>query len=164
MTYDVAVIGGGMVGAAIAYGCAARGARTALLDQGDPSLRAARANYGLIYSQGKGEGLGAYAAWTRRGISLWPAFAEAMASAAGRSIGFRQRGVLAYCLGEEDLDARRALLQRMHNQLGGPALPMRLVNRHKLETMLSEQIEPLRTRFPTKPLTLGELAALNDAA
>ena len=27
-----------------------------------------------------------------------------------------------------------------------------------------EQVEPYRTRFPTKPLTLGELAALNDAA
>jgi NADPH-dependent 2,4-dienoyl-CoA reductase/sulfur reductase-like enzyme len=27
-----------------------------------------------------------------------------------------------------------------------------------------EQIEPLRTRFPTKPLTLGELAALNQDA
>ncbi len=27
-----------------------------------------------------------------------------------------------------------------------------------------EQIEPLRTRFPTKPLTLGELAALNEDA
>jgi bacterioferritin-associated ferredoxin len=26
-----------------------------------------------------------------------------------------------------------------------------------------EQIEPFRTRFPTKPLTLGELAALNQA-
>jgi bacterioferritin-associated ferredoxin len=26
-----------------------------------------------------------------------------------------------------------------------------------------EQIEPLRTRFPTKPLTLGELAALNES-
>jgi bacterioferritin-associated ferredoxin len=26
-----------------------------------------------------------------------------------------------------------------------------------------EQVEPYRTRFPTKPLTLGELAALNDA-
>jgi hypothetical protein len=26
----------------------------------------------------------------------------------------------------------------------------------------TEQIEPLRTRFPTKPLTLGELAALHE--
>jgi glycine/D-amino acid oxidase-like deaminating enzyme len=136
MTYDVAVIGGGMVGTAIAYGCAARGARTALLDQGDLSLRAARANAGLIYSQGKGEGLPAYAAWTRRSISLWPNFAEVMASAAGREIGFRQRGVLAYCLGEEELEARRALLQRMHNQLGGPAAPVHLLDRRALEAML----------------------------
>jgi glycine/D-amino acid oxidase-like deaminating enzyme len=138
MRYDVAVIGGGMVGTAVAYGCAAGGARTAMLDQGDLSLRAARANAGLIYSQGKGEGLPAYAAWTRRSISLWPAFAEAMASAAGRPIGFRQRGVLAFCLGEEELDARRALLQRMHNQLGGPAAPMRLVDRNELESLLPE--------------------------
>ena len=136
--FDVAVIGGGMVGTAIAYGCAARGAHTALVDQGDLSLRAARANAGLIYSQGKGEGLPAYAAWTRRSIALWPAFAEAMASAAGRPIGFRQRGVLAFCLGEEELEARRALLQRMHNQLGGPAAPVHLLDRHELDAMLPE--------------------------
>src|SRR5580692_7217973 len=98
MSYDVAVIGGGMVGTAIAYGCASLGASTVLLDQGDLSLRAARANAGLIYSQGKGEGLPAYAAWTRRSIHLWPGFAEVMASVSGREIGFRQRGVLAYCL------------------------------------------------------------------
>ena len=110
MTYDVAVIGGGMVGTAIAYGCAAGGARTAMLDQGDLSLRAARANAGLIYSQGKGEGLPAYSAWTRRSVGLWPDFAEIMASAAGREIGFRRRGVLAFCLGDEELEARRALL------------------------------------------------------
>ena len=138
MTYDVAVIGGGMVGAAIAYGCAARAARTALLDQGDLSLRAARANAGLIYSQGKGEGLPAYAAWTRRSISLWPAFAEVMAAAAGRAIGFRQRGVLAFCLGEEELEARRALLRRMHNQIGGPAAPVHLVDRRARDAMLPE--------------------------
>jgi len=46
--------------------------------------------------------------------------------------------VLAYCLGEEELDARRALLQRMHNQLGGPASPMRMMDRRELETMLPD--------------------------
>jgi glycine/D-amino acid oxidase-like deaminating enzyme len=138
MIYDVAVIGGGMVGTAIAYGCAVRGARTALMDQGDLSLRAARANAGLIYSQGKGEGLPAYAAWTRRSVSLWPDFAETMASVAGRSIGFRRRGVLAFCLGEQELDARRDLLRRMHNQLGGPAAPVHVVERRDLEAMLPE--------------------------
>lgn len=136
MSYDVAVIGGGMVGTAIAYGCAVRGARTALVDQGDLSLRAARANAGLIYSQGKGEGLPAYAGWTRRSLDLWPDFAATMEAAAGRPIGFRQRGVIAYCLSDEELETRRALLHRMHNQTGGPAAPVHVVDRRELEVML----------------------------
>jgi len=138
VTYDVAVIGGGMVGTAIAYGCATRGARTALLDQGDLSLRAARANAGLIYSQGKGEGMPAYAAWTRRSVQLWPDFAQVMEAAAGRAIGFRRRGVLAFCLGDEELEARRDLLRRMHNQHGGPASPVHVLNRQDLEAMLPD--------------------------
>lgn len=138
MSYDVAVIGGGMVGTAIAYGCAIRGARTALVDQGDLSLRAARANAGLIYSQGKGEGLPAYAAWTGRSISLWPELAATLEGIAGQSIGFRQRGVIAYCLGEEELEARRALLHRMHNQMGGPGAPVHVVDRAMLEDMMPD--------------------------
>jgi len=138
MTYDVAVIGGGMVGTAIGYGCASRGAHTALLDQGDLSLRAARANAGLIYSQGKGEGLPAYAAWTRRSVRLWSDFAELMASAAGRSIGFRRRGVISYCLGEDELQARRDLIHRMHNQHGGPASPVHVLDRHEVEALLPD--------------------------
>lgn len=138
MSYDVAVIGGGMVGTAVAYGCATRGARTVLLDQGDLSLRAARANAGLIYSQGKGEGLPAYAAWTRRSIDLWPDFAAMMEAASGRSIGFRQRGVIVYCLGHAELETRRALLHRMHNQSGGPAAPAHVIDRGELEAMLPD--------------------------
>ncbi len=138
MSYDIAVIGGGMVGAAIAYGCAVRGARTALIDQGDLSLRAARANAGLIYSQGKGAGMPAYAAWTRHSIALWPDFAEAMQQAIGRPIGFRRRGVLAFCVGEAELEARRALLRRMHAQPGGPAGPVQVVSRQDLSDMLPE--------------------------
>jgi glycine/D-amino acid oxidase-like deaminating enzyme len=136
MIPTIAVIGGGMVGAAIAYGCAARGARTALIDQGDLSLRAARANAGLIYSQGKGEGMPAYAAWTRTSLRLWPDFAAELEEAAGHRIGFRRRGVLAFCLDEAELAVRRALLHRMHNQLGGPAAPVHLLDRPALETLL----------------------------
>ena len=138
MSFDVAVVGGGMVGTAIAYGCASRGASVALIDQGDLSLRAARANAGLIYSQGKGEGLPAYAAWTGRSIGLWPDFAATMQEIAGRSIGFRRRGVFAFCLGEEELETRRALLHRMHNQTGGPGAPVHVVDRAELEAMMPD--------------------------
>jgi glycine/D-amino acid oxidase-like deaminating enzyme len=70
---DVLVVGGGVVGTAIAYGLARAGERVALLDEGDDAFRAARGNFGLVWVQGKGAGTPPYARWTmpprRRGRS-----------------------------------------------------------------------------------------------
>ena len=54
--YDLIVIGGGLVGGAIAWGAARQGASVALLDEGDIALRAARGNFGLVWVQSKGLG------------------------------------------------------------------------------------------------------------
>ncbi len=55
--FDAIVIGGGLVGAAIAHGlqCGA-GLATALLDEGDVAYRASRGNFGLVWVQSKGLG------------------------------------------------------------------------------------------------------------
>ncbi|WZB75380.1 FAD-dependent oxidoreductase [Achromobacter insuavis] len=52
--YDVIVAGAGMVGAAAAYGLANLGRRVLLLDGADTDYRAAKANFGLVWLQGKG--------------------------------------------------------------------------------------------------------------
>lgn len=131
--FDVAVIGGGMLGGAIGYGCASRGARVALLDEGDVALRAARGNFGLVWSQSKGDGMPAYAAWTRRSLELWPAFAERVSALAGRDVNYRAVGGLTFCLGEQELEARRSFVQRMHNQ--GQA-NLRLLDRQQLRELM----------------------------
>jgi glycine/D-amino acid oxidase-like deaminating enzyme len=131
--YDVAVIGGGMVGSAIGFGCAMRGARVAMLDEGDAALRAARGNFGLVWSQSKGEGMPAYAAWTRRSLKLWPAFAERTSSLAGRDVAYRAVGGVNFCLGEKELEDRRDFVQRMHNQ-GQRGL--RMVDRAELGALM----------------------------
>lgn len=143
--FDVAVAGGGMVGSAIALGCAEAGARVALLDQGDVALRAARGNFGLVWSQGKGDEYPAYAAWTRASVDRWGAFAERMGEAAGTEIGLRQQGGVVFCLGEAEYEARAALVARLHNQPGGAKV--RMLDRAALQALLPEA--------PLGPTVLG---------
>jgi hydrogen cyanide synthase HcnC len=83
MGYDLIVIGGGLVGATIAWGTARAGASVALLDQGDIAFRAARGNFGLVWVQSKGAGMPAYAHWTRTSAELWPELSAALADATG---------------------------------------------------------------------------------
>jgi len=152
--FDVAVIGGGMVGGAIAFGCASRGARVVLLDDADASLRAARGNFGLVWSQGKGKEMPAYAVWTRRSLELWPAFAETMGSAAGEAIGYRRVGGLSFCVGEEEFAERREELHRLHNLDGGRGPQLRLLDRRALVDFLP--------RTPLGPRISGASLAPDD--
>jgi len=61
---DVIVIGGGLVGTAVAYGLGQLGKNVTVLDEGDDAFRASRGNFGLIGVHGKGRGFPQYARWT----------------------------------------------------------------------------------------------------
>ncbi len=114
--FDVAVVGAGLVGSAVAYGLAKRGERVVLLDAGDDRWHASGGNFGLVWVQGKGAGLGAYAGWTRRSADAWSAFAAELGEASGLDVAYRKTGGLAFCLDEAALERRATLVKRMHNQ------------------------------------------------
>ncbi len=134
MAYDVIVIGGGLVGGAIAWGAAAKGASVALIDQGDIAFRAARGNFGLVWVQSKGAGMPAYAHWTRASAELWPELADTLAGATGVDAALRQRGGLAFCLTDAELEERASLLTRMHNESGD--IGTRIVDRDEIRAMV----------------------------
>ncbi|NCF36989.1 MAG: FAD-dependent oxidoreductase, partial [Gammaproteobacteria bacterium] len=48
MDHDCIVIGGGLVGSAVAYGLSRQHQKVAILDGGDRSFRASRGNFGLV--------------------------------------------------------------------------------------------------------------------
>lgn len=110
------VIGGGLVGAAIAYGLARRGMKPLLLDEGDIAHRAARGNFGLIWTQSKGDGAPVYQGWTLDAADAWPAFAAALQDATGVTLAHRRPGGLHLCLSETEFEARAALMQRLQAQ------------------------------------------------
>lgn len=115
-TYDFAVLGGGLVGAAIGYGLAKRGLKVLMLDEGDVAKRASRGNFALVWVQSKGLGMPAYATWTRRSSDQWAAFAAELESHAGFSLHYRRPGGFHLCLSEDELERRAANINRLHNQ------------------------------------------------
>jgi hydrogen cyanide synthase HcnC len=133
-TYDLIVIGGGLVGGAIAWGAQAKGATVVLLDEGDIAYRAARGNFGLVWVQSKGAGMPPYAHWTRQSAALWPDLAARLHDATGTDIALQQPGGLAFCLSDDEFEQRESLLRRMHNESGD--IGTRMLSRTEVRAMV----------------------------
>jgi len=118
--FDIAVIGGGLVGSAIAWGLASSGQRVAVLDEGDVALRASRGNFALVWVQGKGNGMAQYGWWTLRSAESWTAFADMLLVQTGIDVAYRRPGGFHLALSEAELEHRAALLRRVHEQPGMP--------------------------------------------
>ena len=113
---DAVVIGGGVVGGAIALGLARAGARTTILDEGDTALRASRGNFALVWVQSKGFGMPDYAIWSRRSADDWTGLAEILRTETGIDVAHSQPGGFMLCLSQDELDKRVEAMQRLHNQ------------------------------------------------
>jgi glycine/D-amino acid oxidase-like deaminating enzyme len=111
----IAVIGGGIVGMSVAYGLAGLGHDVEILDEGDVAFRASRGNFALVWLQGKGVDLPAYARWTHQSVSAWDAFAAELEAASGVELSYQRTGGFTACLSEDELDRRCAALARLHN-------------------------------------------------
>lgn len=102
----IAVIGGGIVGASVAYGLAAHGETVTLFDEGDIAFRAARGNLGNVWVQGKGAGGPAYADLTRQAAKDWDDFARDLGAESGIDLHFRRPGAFFFCFSELELERR----------------------------------------------------------
>lgn len=134
--YDAVVVGGGLVGAAIAYGLREHVDTIAVLDEGDTAFRAARGNFGLIWVQSKGMGCPAYARWTVQSQQLWPEFAAKLQNLCGVELHLEQRGGLNILLSEEEVQARIAFMEKMHAQPGMPKYPYRILDRQETASIM----------------------------
>ncbi len=134
--YDVAVVGGGLVGAAIAWGLARERLRVAMLDEGDVAHRAARGNFALIWVQGKGLGSPQYGLWTVMSAEAWPGFAAALEERSAIDVRHRRPGGFHLALSEEELEARASLLARIREQPGMPRYEHEILDPARLRAEL----------------------------
>ena len=134
--YDAIVIGGGLVGSAIAFGLVRARLRVALLDEGDVAFRASRGNFGLVWVQSKGDGAPHYQGWTRRSADEWSALATELEAKTGIAVGHQRPGGVHLCLGEAEFAARQAMMERMRAQAGNFGFDYRMLDRIELTDML----------------------------
>jgi glycine/D-amino acid oxidase-like deaminating enzyme len=128
---DVIVIGGGLVGTAVAYGLGLVGRNVTVLDEGDDVFRASRGNFGLIWVHGKGRGVPPYARWSRESARQWPALAARLRDETGIDVQLKQPGGLYLCFSNADLEARSERLAAIRDEVGGD-YPFEILDRAAL--------------------------------
>jgi len=134
--FDIAVIGGGLVGAAIAYGLAGRAERIAVLDEGDVAYRASRGNFGLVWVQTKGQREPAYGVWSLASSQAWPRLAQELQALTGIDVRLEQPGGLSVLLSEREVESRVDYMRRMLSQPGMPQYDWRLLDNRQLRELV----------------------------
>ncbi len=116
MRQDFFIVGGGVVGMAIAYGLARAGQGVTVLDADDTAFRASRGNAGLTWVQGKGVGMPSYAEMSLDSVQAWPSFALELQQRTGLELEYERRGGVDLCLDEEEAHARRTEYRELQAQ------------------------------------------------
>lgn len=123
------IIGGGLVGLAVALGLRDRGHEVTVLDGRERDLRASVGNFGLVWLQGKGARNPAYANWTLEAVSAWPALARTLRERSGIDVALDQRGGYEFFTEETEFEKFAEDLARQSSHLGNrfscEALPRR---------------------------------------
>jgi glycine/D-amino acid oxidase-like deaminating enzyme len=135
---DVVVIGGGVVGGSVALGLARNGARVTILDEGDVAFRASRGNFALIWVQSKGLGMPDYAMWSRRSADDWGQLADVLSGETGIDVAHSQPGGFMLCLSESELDQRRQIMHRLHNQTSLADFPYAILDHAETKRRLPD--------------------------
>ena len=132
--HDIIILGGGISGAALAYGLVAKGHRVTMVDAPTRTNKASRANVGLIWCQSKFLHLPEYARWGFHSASLFPDLTKELEAVSGIEIPALYEGGLIACLGEEEYQERGEYIDKLRDALD--EYPGEMISRAALERTL----------------------------
>lgn len=115
---DVIIVGGGISGAALAYGLAGRDRRITVLDAPTRTNMASRTNVGLIWCQSKFLHLPEYAKWGFMSSRLYPQLLKELEEISEQKVPARFTGGLIPVLSQEDFHKRADYIAKLREALG----------------------------------------------
>ncbi|PLX92192.1 MAG: FAD-dependent oxidoreductase [Desulfuromonas sp.] len=133
---DFLVVGGGVIGSAVACGLLHKKCSVTLLDAGGDAFNASLANFGLVWVQGKGQGSRRYAEWCHEASELFPEYVRQLETETGIDLAYRKPGGLVLCHGEEEYQKREKVLERLRNESRHGSYDCHMLDRADVQKML----------------------------
>ena len=110
-SYEVVVIGGGIIGSAIAYYLAKEHVEVAVLEESQVGLKATSAAAGMLGAHSEYEGdVNAFFAFARYSQSLYRELKDELYELSGIDLGFKKEGILKLAFCERDQKQLAAML------------------------------------------------------
>jgi glycine oxidase len=138
-TYDVVIVGGGIIGGSIAFDLARRNLRIALLDRQELMHEASWAAAGMLSPAPDCPAAIPLVPLGRASLALYPKFIDTVEDASGRRTGFRAGGAIeAICHG--DVERELSTLVALHHGLGLACEPLPLDEALGMEPALGRDV------------------------
>jgi glycine oxidase len=165
--YDVAIIGGGIIGSSIAWELARNKLRVVVLDRQQPGLEASWAAAGILSPAPESPGAFPMVSLGRASLSLYPEFVAAIEEDSGEKVGFRPKGTLQAFFAR-DAEQELSTLIALHHGLGLAAEALRIEDARELEPSLSAEVlatalRPEEASVDNRALTRATILAAQHA-
>lgn len=97
---DTVIVGGGLIGCALAAELASRGQRVTVVERGEPGDEASGAAAGMLTPQAEAQEPGAFFQFALQSRALYPDWADTLLQETGIDVGYRRTGLLQCVFGE----------------------------------------------------------------
>ncbi|HUO35918.1 MAG TPA: glycine oxidase ThiO [Candidatus Acidoferrum sp.] len=165
-TTDVAIIGGGIIGASIAMELSARRVCVSLFDRQSPGCEASWAAAGMLSPAPDGLPAIPLIPLARESLRIYPAFVQAVEAASSRSADFERDGAIHLFAGENSPAERDAVVSQ-YRSLGLAIDPLPIDEARRREPFIGPHISaaawnPDEARVDPRHLTAAILAAAQN--
>jgi glycine oxidase len=113
-SFDVAIIGGGIIGSSIAFELASKKLRVLVLDRQQPGREASWAAAGMLSASPDSPEALPLVALAKESLGLYPAFVAEVEESSGRSVDFARDGALQIYHASHDEDERDRFIAEHH--------------------------------------------------